>query len=530
MGIIDRWREIGADAASALVRALAYAKGEQVVEAIDRALWEEPEAAEAALLTALTNPDANVREAAAQAVGRLGVVKAVDPLLKNVQDPQKQGCLAEIEALAALHETAKGHPQAVPALLDVLRDQENRYGSERRAAAHALGLLVGKKNTQAVQTLLEVLYGEKRDRHWEVRYEVVVALGELRATSAIDSLIAKSRGNEKGESYHVQRAAVEALGKLRNSQATSSLINAAVDASDDIRYAAVKALASLKSENVLSMLTYHLKDHAPKVRQATAEALGELGHLYALKPLSDALETEKTSAVRVAIVEALRAYPHRTDAAAVLRSTLEDDTPAVKAAAAEGLGLMKPDNRNVHSLIKALKEKDYAVKEAAIRSLGKLKVTQAASKLLKELTRMRRWQTRFWTAVALSEIGEESIAEDLRKVLEEKDSDAAFAAAVVLAGLGENTDRVKKELLSALTDPRIEARCIAAAALGKLKDAETLPALLREMRNQNDAVRESIADAIRGMGDDERVKTALDDLLQHPFQGVRQTARMAQKG
>ena len=472
LGIIDRWLEIGADAAPALVGALAYAKGDVVLDSIDQALWQIPHAAEAALIAALDSEDANAREAVADAVGRLEVVNAVRGLLDNIMAESKAYCLAEINAINALRTAARVNRDTIPALLDVLKDSDKRSLDERRAAAEALGTVIEANDRKAVQAFVESLNGDEADKNWEVREAIVLSLGKIGATQKphVDVLINKTR--ERGESYHVHRAAIESLGELRQRRAMTQLVNGAVDNREDIRFSAVKALAILETEDVLSMLMYRLKDEPPKVRQATAEALGTFGHAHAWRPLVDALETERVPQVRVAIVRALECYPDKYDVARALRRSLQDDTASVRAAAAHALGTMDKDHRgrNIQALLDGFKDRDTDVKITVIKALGALQTNQATQTLFNTLRGNRTWRIRFQGAVALAAIRDDSIEEDLRSVLDGKDSDAAFASAVVLAGLGDDSARVKKELLGALSDPRVEARCIAAGALGKLRN------------------------------------------------------------
>lgn len=524
MSTIDRWHEIGADAAPALVHALTYAKGDAVTAAIDDALWEEPEAAERALIAMLTHDDPNVREATAQAIGRLGVVRAVAPLIANLTNPEFNNCVAEIEALAQISDGITDKTQVLPALMEAL--QQGTL-DERCAAAALIGELAHHRDETAVDALLEAT----RDTRWELREQAALALGQTNAYKAVSQL---RRLVKFDRTAYVRRAAVQALGKIGHGDAMNALIDAAVDKREEVRRASVQALTDLDADRTITMVVFRLRDEVSVVRQETAQALGKSSHPYALRPLMDALESEEYLPARVAIIEALSTYHKRDDVPPLLRRTLRnrDEMPTVRAAAARALSLMREQREaSVRDLLHVLEERKLhsEIKAAIIWTLGRLHSHAAVQPLLKGLTTTRRWQTRFAAAVALSEIGDKSIADDLRKTLEEKDSDAAFAAAVVLAGLGENTERVKKELLSTLGDPRTEARCIAASALAKLRDTQTLPRLLQEMRNQNGDVRNAAADAIRAM-DASSVQPQLRELLQHPFQGVRQTARKALNG
>jgi HEAT repeat protein len=324
---------------------------------------------------------------------------------------------------------------------------------------------------------------------------------------------------------------VQALGLLRQYNAMTSLINAAVDHNDEIRWSAVQALGELKAEGALSMLMYRLKDEIPRVRESTAEALGRVGHIYAIRPLIDALGSESTVAVRVAIIKALAAFPERDDVPSALRKALREDTPSAQAAAAEALGMMRTQkNGNINALLRTLEEKklEPEVKVAVIRALATLKTNQATHALFEELAKNRRWQIRFEAALALAAIHDDTVIADLRTILLARDSDAAFAAAVALAGLGEDSEHVKKQLYSGLRDPRLEVRCMASEALGRIKDAEALPLLLKELSGRDDAVRQAAAMALAAMQHRD-IEPELEKLLAHPFMAVRDAARIALK-
>jgi HEAT repeat protein/energy-coupling factor transporter ATP-binding protein EcfA2 len=525
LNILDRWREIGPDAAPALARALVYAKGDAVLDAIDTGLWEleDPKAAETALIACLSDGEPAIRAAAAQAIGRLGMVGAADALIANLRLPGRQSTLAEIEALNELADMLPPNAELIPALISTLHDQIHRHMDERCAAAHLLGRL-GSRNRGVGQALIQAL----TDRQWEVRRDVVLALGQARVLDALDALIDKAQG-PKGESHHTQRAAVLALGKLANTRALKYLVDAAVDSNPDVRQAAVQALGDSKADGALSMLTFRLRDEVPKVREATAHALRHLAHPYAVRPLMDALQSEAVSVVRVAIVRALSQYSDRHDILPTLRKALTDDTPSVQEAAADALSQMdKGEVRTIDSLMDVLKEKKVQaeVRVAVIRALGTLKAQQASAMLMKELSGNRRWQNRFEAALALAAIHDPATLDGLRALLEGKDTDAAFAAAVALAGMKQDTDGVRKILRAGLNDPRFEARCIASESLGQIQDAEAIPALLKALRSRDAHLRRAAANAIKRIGS-AATSSDLENLLQHPFIQVRQAARLA---
>jgi HEAT repeat protein len=526
LSILDRWREIGRGAAPALVNALVYVKSDAVLDAIDAALWEMPEAAKDALIATLADPDHNMRIAVAQAISRLGVADAIDGLLNNISGDRRGNNFAEIEALCSISRNATPAQQAqiLPVLISVLQERTNRYLDERCAAAQAVGKL-GVRNPQVVQALLQGL----KDKNWEVRRDCALALGQLRAAEAWDALNEKTHA--PGESYHTRRAVLIALGRLRNSKAMTTLINAAVDPNEDIRCAAVQALGDLRSDGALSMLMYRLRDDSMRVREATAQALAKFVHAHAVRPLVDALQSEKAFTVRVAIINALCVYADRTDVPPALRDALNDDTPTVRAAAAAALGIMHMQKgQTIPALLRVLEEKklDPDVRSAVIRALATLKTPQALPALLKELSNNRRWQTRFEAALALAQIGEKSVLPDLNAILEGKDRDMVFAAAVALAGLGDQGEMVRQQLYQGLRDPRIEVRCLACEAFGKLKEVKALPQLMEALRGRDDALRLAAAGAIAAlMPLDAPTLEKLQVLHTHPFIEVREAVTVA---
>ncbi|MCX8067326.1 MAG: HEAT repeat domain-containing protein, partial [Anaerolineae bacterium] len=137
--------------------------------------------------------DADVRRAAAEALGRIGDPRAVPGLLKALRDADAEVRWAAAEALGRV-----GAP-AVPGLLEVLRDAD---AGVRRAAAEALGRI---GDPQAIPGLLEAL----RDADPRVRRAAAEALGRIGAP-ALPSLLEALRDAD----WWVRRAAAKALGEI----------------------------------------------------------------------------------------------------------------------------------------------------------------------------------------------------------------------------------------------------------------------------------------------------------------------------
>ncbi len=158
------------------------------------------------LIEALSDSDALVREAAAQALGLIGDPRAADPLARRLKDPdeyvRKRAAsalmlLPSADALVALNEAAVNDPAP-----DV-----------RRYAVEALGWLA---HPVSVRTLIKALDDESA----EVRTSAARYLGRLGNKKAVDALIVRFF---KDEDADVRWAAVRSVGQLGGKAAEPAL-------------------------------------------------------------------------------------------------------------------------------------------------------------------------------------------------------------------------------------------------------------------------------------------------------------------
>jgi HEAT repeat protein len=128
-----------------------------------------------ALVEALKDRDAYVREWAAGALGEIQGVHAVPELIETLND---ENCKVRAQAVRALGDIAKANSgnsdvaKAVPALIEALNDENCDV---RVRAVHALGEI---KVVSAVPVLIEAL----KDEDASVRYGAAHALGDILKT------------------------------------------------------------------------------------------------------------------------------------------------------------------------------------------------------------------------------------------------------------------------------------------------------------------------------------------------------------
>jgi HEAT repeat protein/beta-lactamase regulating signal transducer with metallopeptidase domain len=223
------------------------------------------------LVQALSDSSSDVREHAAQALGQLKDKRAVAPLANALKDANASVREQSAFALGQLRD-----PSVVPALTAALKDEN---ASVREQAAFALGQI---RDRSAVSALAAAL-GDTND---SVREQAVFALGQIRDASAIDGLMKALRDSKPD----VREQAAFALGQIRDPRAVSPLLSSLKDTDADVREQAAFALGQLRDKSAVEGLIIALKDSNPSVREQVAFALGQLGDPRAIDGLTEALK------------------------------------------------------------------------------------------------------------------------------------------------------------------------------------------------------------------------------------------------
>jgi HEAT repeat protein len=185
----------------------------------------------------LHSKEYRVREAAAEALGRLGDRRAVEPLIRVMGgDWADDVRRAAIEALGKL-----GDARAVKPLIKALGDEDQLI---RENAAKALARL-GKLLRLDKLKWGEIAKGEHED------LERLGALIEALLDDEYNDEYARREATERWWEFHSDAvlsrriAAAKALGMLGDRRAVEPLFEVLGDASDSIRVAAAEALARL---------------------------------------------------------------------------------------------------------------------------------------------------------------------------------------------------------------------------------------------------------------------------------------------
>jgi HEAT repeat protein len=414
-------------------------------------------------------------------------------LIKTLQDLDQNRRNAAIEALGEV-----GDVQVVAPLLAILREEPFLV---------TLALVkMGGPGLDAVITAIQ-------NPSWQIRWASAEALGTSSDPRAVDALIGVLQDSEA----RVVQSAIAALSQLGNARAVSAL--AALLASSDraIRLTACQALGHLKDPSVTAQLLPLLQNADRNLRSAVVTSLDQLGWqpgldeigaaywvarrywskcsefgALAVPPLAVALQDEPQNAA-----EALE----RIGAPAVepLTQALQNPNQDVCRAAATVLGRMG-DARAVEPLMAALKTTDMTLRQIVIQSLGQLGDARAVDPLLASLQAPEA-QVRQATIEALGQLGDARVVLPLLAALDDPEPKVRAAASITLGSLGA---LVVQPLISALRNPALRAGVV--GTLGRIGAPAVRP-LLATLQDPDAGVRRASLDALRDQSDLRKIGT-----------------------
>ncbi|MBE3097665.1 MAG: MFS transporter [Planctomycetes bacterium] len=236
------------------------------------------------IVARLSDPDPEVREEAARALGRIGEsdAEAVDALMKRLRDPQST---IRPDAAAALGQI--GDPRAIPALLEGLACP---LPEVQDACARALAAFEKPpRATKTVRRLRSVedasdgltvgdLIVRLDDPVAMVREEAARALGRIGSHEAVDALVHRLRDPDST----IRPEAALALGDIGNPRAVPALAECLNDGSLEVQDACARALGDIGGRQSIRHLLRLLDEKRPeRVVAAGAEAVSRLGILEA---------------------------------------------------------------------------------------------------------------------------------------------------------------------------------------------------------------------------------------------------------
>ncbi len=394
------------------------------------------------LIMLLEDPQESVRHAAADALGEMGDIRAIEPLGEAMQN-DKRIFYSAGQALSRIK-----HPYSVWLLINAARSEDENYYFHRFGRIRDLGIAedVGRSSFT-----------------WPLCSMGAVAVEPL-ANALTDS------------SNHVRSLAAWVLHQLITRKdvdhedlapAIEPLITALSDPSDVVRYHAALALGALNNAQAVNTLVDAIaaSDHTVYQYRSAVHYLSTIGDPNCVEPLINLLESDK---------------------------------PAVRENAADVLGSLR-DQRAVLPLLALLKDSQETVRATAACALGNLKAT-AAIDALQELLTDKEPKVRIAATYALSCIGKLHQCDLLVKLAED---DQDFQVQVVAAiGLLRLKDPRGLQFISAHLRDKDEKRRLEAVerlCWSSLKDKELVTLLIETLNDSSVDIRHRSADALSGI-------------------------------
>jgi HEAT repeat protein len=419
-------------------------------------LWREPnpDAVDGLAKALSRDPDAEVRQVCASALGRLQGPGRIEPLLKALHDKEP-----EVVKSAMLGLRRVSDQRIIGNLVPLLRHQNF---SVRSGAAQAI----------------DTLRWAPTDNEERIWFAVAKGWFQRAVASGADSLAALQLTVETSPVATAVRG-VEALGSIPDPRAVKLLCRALNSPEPIVCIAAAGALGKtgtlgkLGGSDAVEALMGSLRSPHTQVRAESARALGVLGAVEAAKSITRLLQDQQWE-VRREAASALGRLGD-PDTFEPLATLLNDEDTDVREAAAMALGRLR-DRRGIPCLVMALKDESASVRRIAAASLPRIEPdwvslpeTRAAAEELKMSIQDSDAAVRFFVAQLLVNLGEMS-----PEALE------GFSPEDTMASPADKRQRIGTNLFIALLDDRDrDIRQAAAEALGRLGGERARQALTR---------------------------------------------------
>lgn len=237
---------------------------------------------------ALRDPSAQVRKAAAMAVGKLGLITMIPDLIVLIDDSEAQVYAAAVASLQSLvmisrseilaqvshfcSSKALHHRKAAALLLASLGERDrllllikDEEPQVRKAAVTAIG--AGSVETSGSMLILALA-----DEDPDVRIAVADALGNLHDTTALDAL--EHALND--EDVWVQSAVLKAIAKIEPARAWSIIKNIHTGAEGLLMITSLQILEEIGGSESESIIRYALQNRDQDIARQAAKSLGRV--------------------------------------------------------------------------------------------------------------------------------------------------------------------------------------------------------------------------------------------------------------
>lgn len=454
--------------------------------------------------------DIETRRVAVVALGRIGDARAVEPLVRLLDDDERGLLVAATAALGRLSDR-----RAFESLLRLLGDPDV---SVRQGAIGALNSIGHPEMAGRVRTLLE-------DADPRVRESAVKIAGYFGYASCADALLDRCRDTDET----VRAAALEHAAFLDDRRSVSVLVAAMANDTPRARAAAAQALAHAEQPEAIDSLRRGVADVDPWVRYFSVTSLGRHADRASLPLLKRVAADDGAQHVRIAAIGAIGELGMTSDADVVplLAAFTEASDDALAVAAARALGAVQAPSALEplrHALSASQPERRAAAAEAIARGGGAPAV---------ELLR--------WTAAADGDPQVMGAAMDgLSRIGISAAPHAASAVAAIAAVAGDPARRTAAiaalarvsesaipKVGEALSSGEPCVRRAVLEALGRLAHPTASAYILTALEDDDASVRQLAVTLLSRLGSRGVARSFAELAASDPSEGVRRAAQIA---
>jgi cyclophilin family peptidyl-prolyl cis-trans isomerase/HEAT repeat protein len=426
----------------------------------------------------LTDPDADVRQMAAFALGLLADKASVPPLTTALQDadPRVRGRAAEALGLIGDTGSAAAVGQMVGAYVSAgaianIAPDDEKFGTSPEADAVRLGVfaLVRQKGFEPLAAAIQDGSG-RVSGWWPIAYALrrindpraipllrqlavtpgrytrafaARGLGALKDTASVPLL--RGMLEQSNGDVAIAVSAIDALAQIGAPEGAAPIVAvlAANKPNPNVALDAIAALAALRSAAALPYIQDLITDDWPTMRAAAVRASAQIDP-PGFATLLSGMEPDPHWIVRAAIADALSAMPP-SFAVGRLEKMLDDPDKRVVAAALDSLAKLKaPGIPGIDdTLLAALKAPDIGVRAAAARALGQVR-SPAGAAALRDAYRAAQADgssdAREAALSSLSHYGAAEAADTLKAAFADNDWAVRLRAASLLHSLDPSVD------------------------------------------------------------------------------------------
>ncbi|MCP4348609.1 MAG: HEAT repeat domain-containing protein [Desulfobacterales bacterium] len=468
-----------------------------------------------------THQDSAIRISAANALGEIGSVNTLKPLIGVLESQDSEVVISATDALGKI-----GSINAVKPLVGVLESQdktviplvgmlESQDSEVLISAIFSLGQIGCVK---AVVPLVDLL---ENNHYSKVKIRSISALGQIGSVKAVKSLAALLSDTDP----FMRRHAASSLGQIGSAEIVELLFPLLRDEDSEVQCSAISALGNIRSVKGITYLIALLKNQDIFVRRRAISALGKIGSTEAVVPLTVLLESRDLE-VRINAISSLGEIKSIKTVTSLV-ALLKDHNSEVRRHAASALGNIECAEAVTH-LIPLLNDEDSSVRSNTANALGQIRSIEAVIPLIALLKNQNSY-VRVSAASALGKIGSKEALTPLLTLLKDDDSQVRCNAISALRLI--DSSEVINPLVTLLKDRDADVRCTVLITLSRLLAIKQIDSIKDIYRNKTEilSVRLTAAAALQSFNDEESIEFLRERSRSQKFSAKKKLAEIIGK-